>query len=83
MGDGCEVAWAGDLGDQGDLIYEERDTGDRKEGGGRGSRCIAARSRDCAWRLLFPVSAEEGDYRNRSTGMRTQEVMGVAGSCRV
>lgn len=34
MGDGCEVAWAGDLGDQGDLIYEERDTGDRQEGGG-------------------------------------------------
>lgn len=36
MGDGCEVAWAGDLGDQGDLIYEERDTGDRQEGGGGG-----------------------------------------------
>lgn len=36
MGDGCEVAWAGDLGDQGDLIYEERDTGDRQEGGGAG-----------------------------------------------
>lgn len=36
MGDGCEVAWAGDLGDQGDLINEERDTGDRQEGGGGG-----------------------------------------------
>lgn len=40
MGDGCEVAWAGDLCAQGDLIYKERVTGDRKGVGG--PCCIAA-----------------------------------------
>lgn len=51
---------------------------------GRGWVALVAsppRCRDCAWRLLFPVMVEE-DYMNRSTGMRTQEAMSVAGSCR-